>query len=69
MGKPKYHVMRFQQIASQLEYRFHLLSGGDRSAPPRLQTMHASIDWSYQLLTQAEKILLRRLSVFAGGWM
>jgi tetratricopeptide (TPR) repeat protein len=57
-----------EQIASQLEYRFRLLTGGDRAAPPRLQTMHASIDWSYQLLTQAEKTLLRRLAVFAGGW-
>ena len=60
--------MDAEQIASQLEDRFRLLSGGDRTAPPRLQTMHASIDWSYQLLTQAEKTLLRRLSVFAGGW-
>ena len=61
-------AMDVEQIASQLEYRFHLLSGGDRTAPPRLQTMHASIDWSYQLITPSEKILLRRLSVFAGGW-
>jgi predicted ATPase/DNA-binding CsgD family transcriptional regulator len=60
--------MEMEQIASQLEDRFRLLSGGDRTAPPRLQTMHASIDWSYQLLTQPEKTLLRRLSVFAGGW-
>ena len=62
------HVMEVDEIASQLEDRFRLLSGGDRSAPPRLQTMRASIDWSYQLLTQAEKTLLRRLSVFASGW-
>jgi len=61
-------AIELEQIASQLEDRFHLLSGGDRTAPPRLQTMHASIDWSYELLTQAEKTMLRRLSVFAGGW-
>ncbi len=61
-------VMDVEQIAGQLENRFRLLRGGDRTALPRLQTMHASIDWSYQLLLEAEKILLRRLSVFAGGW-
>ncbi len=68
LAAARLRAMEVEQIASQLEYRFHLLSGGDRTAPPRLQTMHASIDWSYQLLTQAEKTLLRRLSVFAGGW-
>ena len=61
-------AMGVEQIASQLEHRFRLLTGGDRAAPPRLQTMQASIDWSYQLLTQAEKTQLRRLSVFAGSW-
>jgi predicted ATPase len=56
------------EIADQLDDHFRLLRGGDRTAPPRLQTMRASIDWSYQLLQPPEKILLRRLSVFAGGW-
>ena len=68
LAAARLRAMDVEQIASQLEHRFHLLSGGDRTAPPRLQTMHASIDWSYQLLSQAEKTLLRRLSVFAGGW-
>ena len=68
LAAARLRAMDVEQIASQLEDRFHLLSGGDRTAPPRLQTMHASIDWSYQLLPQAEKNLLRRLSVFAGGW-
>lgn len=68
LAAARLHVMDVDEIASQLENRFRLLSGGDRTAPPRLQTMHASIDWSYQLLTQVEKTLLRRLSVFAGGW-
>jgi predicted ATPase/DNA-binding CsgD family transcriptional regulator len=68
LAAARLRAMDVELIASQLEDRFHLLSGGDRTAPPRLQTMHASIDWSYQLLTQAEKTLLRRLSVFAGGW-
>jgi predicted ATPase len=68
LAAARLRVMDVEQIASQLEDRFHLLSGGDRTSPPRLQTMHASIDWSYQLLTYGEKNLLRRLSVFAGGW-
>ena len=68
LAAARLHVMDVDEIASQLEHRFHLLSGGDRTAPPRLQTMHASIDWSYQLLSEAEKSLLRCLSVFAGGW-
>ena len=61
-------IMDVEQIACQVEDRFHLLTGGDRAALPRLQTMRASIDWSYQLLSDAEKMLLNRLSVFAGGW-
>ena len=68
LAAARLRMMDVEQIASQLEYRFRLLSGGDRAAPPRMQTMRASIDWSYQLLPQAERELLRRLSVFAGGW-
>jgi len=60
-------VMDLEAVAAQLEDRFRLLPGGDRAAPPRLQTMRASIDWSYQLLPALEKSLLRRLSAFAGG--
>jgi predicted ATPase len=60
-------VMDLGAVAAQLEDRFRLLRGGDCTAPPRLQTMRASIDWSYQLLPGLEKSLLRRLSVFAGG--
>ena len=45
-----------------------LLTGGGRTALPRHQTLRALIDWSYELLTKPERVLLRRLSVFAGGW-
>lgn len=48
-------------------FRFRILTGGSRTALPRHQTLHAAIDWSYQLLTPKCKLLLRRLSVFAGG--
>jgi len=57
-----------EQIASRLDDRFRLLTGGSRTALPRQRTLQATIDWSYKLLSEEERILLRRLSVFAGGW-
>ena len=56
------------QIATRLDDRFHLLTGGSRTALPRQQTLRASIDWSWNLLSDPERTLLRRLTVFAGGW-
>ena len=56
------------QIAEQLDQCFHILTGGSRTALPKHQTLQASIDWSWHLLHNTEQILLRRLSVFAGGW-
>jgi hypothetical protein len=57
-----------EQIAARLDDRFRLLTGGSRAALPRHQTLRALIDWSYDLLPEAERMLLRRLSIFAGGW-
>jgi tetratricopeptide (TPR) repeat protein len=57
-----------EQIAKRLDDRFKLLTGGSRTALPRQQTLRALIDWSYDLLSEEERALLRRLSVFAGGW-
>ncbi len=57
-----------EQIASRLDDRFKLLTGGSRTALPRQQTLRATIDWSYGILSEPERNLLRRLSVFAGGW-
>jgi non-specific serine/threonine protein kinase len=57
-----------EQIASRLDDRFRLLTGGSRTALPRQRTLEAAIDWSYKLLSEAECLLLRRLSVFADGW-
>ena len=57
-----------EQISGRLDDRFRLLTGGSRTALPRQQTLKATIDWSYDLLAPAEKVVLRRLSVFAGGW-
>jgi len=57
-----------EKIAERLTDRFRLLTGGSRTALPRQQTLRALIDWSYDLLSDAERELLRRLAVFAGGW-
>ncbi|RPJ51354.1 MAG: tetratricopeptide repeat protein, partial [Chloroflexi bacterium] len=56
------------QIAARLDNVFHLLTSTSRAALPRQQTLRATIDWSYALLSQKEQLLLRRLAVFAGGW-
>ena len=56
------------RIAARLNDRFRLLTGGDRTALKRQQTLRALIDWSHDLLTPPERALFRRLSVFAGGW-
>jgi predicted ATPase len=61
-------VLSVEQIAARLDDRFRLLTGGSRTAPARQQTLLATLDWSYELLTEPERALLRRLSVFAGGF-
>ena len=61
-------MMSVEQISARLNDRFHLLTGGARTALPRQQTLRALIDWSYDLLTENEQVLLRCLSVFADGW-
>lgn len=61
-------VLSPQQLAQKLDERFRVLTGGDRSALPRHQTMRALIDWSYDLLSDDERRLFRKLSIFAGGF-
>ncbi len=61
-------VLTVEQIATRLDDRFRLLIGGSRMVLPRHQTLRAAIDWSYNLLPETERVLLRRLSVFGGGW-
>jgi non-specific serine/threonine protein kinase len=56
------------QIAARLDQRFRLLTGGSRAALPRQQTLRATLDWSYDLLSEPERLLLNRLAVFSGGW-
>jgi predicted ATPase/class 3 adenylate cyclase/DNA-binding XRE family transcriptional regulator len=60
--------MSVEQIASHIDDRFRLLTGGSRTALPRQQTLRSLMEWSYDLLTEPERILLRRLAVFLGGW-
>ncbi len=61
-------ALSVDQLAARLDQRFRLLTGGSRAALPRQQTLRATLDWSYDLLTEQERCLLNRLSVFAGGW-
>jgi non-specific serine/threonine protein kinase len=61
-------VLPVDQILTRLQNRFALLTGGSRTALPRQQTLRAAVDWSYELLSDQERKLLNRVSVFAGGF-
>ena len=55
-------------VAARLGDRLRLLTGGHRTALPRHQTLRATLDWSYDLLPESERVVLRRLAIFAGGF-
>ncbi|MBK8552246.1 MAG: tetratricopeptide repeat protein [Ignavibacteria bacterium] len=61
-------ILAVEKIHERLDDRFKLLTGGKRTALPRQQTLKALIEWSYDLLSEEERILWRRLSVFSDGW-
>jgi predicted ATPase len=61
-------MLSVDQIAAEVSDRFRLLTGGPRTATERHKTLRASVDWSHDLLTDGERLLLRRLAVFAGGF-
>ncbi|MGH2446068.1 MAG: BTAD domain-containing putative transcriptional regulator [Candidatus Limnocylindria bacterium] len=67
LAAARVHAMEPEDIASRLSDRFRLLREGSRTSPPRQQTLHATIDWSYRLLEADERVLFERLSVFVGG--
>jgi tetratricopeptide (TPR) repeat protein len=67
LGAARVRALPVEQIAARLDDRFRLLTGGSRVAVTRHQTLRATIDWSYDLLSEAEREVLRRMSVFAGG--
>jgi len=68
LAAARVRTMTIEQIAARLDDRFRLLTGGSRTALPRQQTLRAMMDWSWDLLSEAECALLRRLAVFVGGW-
>jgi predicted ATPase/class 3 adenylate cyclase len=68
LAAARMRAMSAEQIAQRLDDRFRFLVRGDRTAPPRQQTLRALIDWSHDLLDDAERVLFRRLAVFGGGW-
>jgi predicted ATPase len=59
-------VFGIEALAARLDDRFQLLTGGRRMALPRHQTMRATLDWSYELLPEPERVVLRRIAIFAG---
>ena len=68
LAAARVRMLSVEQIAAGLGDRFHLLTGGTRTALPRYQALRASVDWSHELLSDLERALLRRLAVFAGGF-
>jgi predicted ATPase/DNA-binding CsgD family transcriptional regulator/Tfp pilus assembly protein PilF len=66
LSAARVRALSVEQIADRLRDRFQLLNSGDRTAPLRQQTLRATVDWSYELLDEAEQMLLRRLAVFSG---
>ena len=60
--------LSIEQINARLNDRFKLLAGGTRTALPRQQTLRATLDWSFDLLAEQERAVLRRLAIFAGGF-
>jgi predicted ATPase len=67
LAAARLRTMSLEQLANRLDDRFRLLTGGSRTALPRHRTLRAVIDWSWELLTDAERMVLCRLSVFSGG--
>jgi non-specific serine/threonine protein kinase len=61
-------MLSVAQLADFVDDAMRLLVAGSRVAPPRQQTLRATLEWSWKLLSEAEQVLFRRLSVFADGW-
>lgn len=67
LAAARLRTMSLDQLAHRLDDRFRLLTGGSRTALPRHKTLRAVVDWSWELLSDAERAVLRRLAVFSGG--
>ena len=68
LAAARVRMLSVEQILAGLKDRFHLLTGGTRTALPRHQTLRASVEWSHRLLSGEEQVVLRRLAVFAGAF-
>lgn len=68
LAASRMRAMALSQVAERLDDRFRILTGGSRTAVSRQRTLRALIDWSYDLLSEEERSLLRSASVFSGGW-
>lgn len=68
MAAARVVVLSPEQIEARLQDRFRLLTGGARTAVARQRTLEATVDWSYELLSDVERQLLSRLSVFPASW-
>jgi predicted ATPase len=68
LAAARVNMLSVAEIAKRLDDRFRLLTGGARTAEARHRTLRATIDWSYDLLAEHHRVLLRRLAVFRGGW-
>jgi non-specific serine/threonine protein kinase len=68
LAAARLNVLSLDQINTRLKDRFRLLTGGSRTAVARQRTLEATVDWSYELLAEAERRLLCRLSIFPAGW-
>ena len=68
LAAPRLRSMSVAELSQRLDQRFALLTEGSRAALSRQRTLRSTIDWSYELLTDVEQAMLRRVSVFAGAW-
>jgi len=68
LAAARLRVLTVDQIAARLSDRLNLLTAGSRTAPPHHQTLRITLDWSYDLLTNEERLLFRRLAIFAGSF-
>jgi predicted ATPase len=68
LAAPRLRSMSVDELSERLGQRFALLTDGSRAALPRHRTLRSMLDWSYDLLTEREQAMLRRVAVFAGGW-
>lgn len=68
LAAPRVRTLSIEQLSSGLDRRFEMLIEGSRTAVPRHRTLRSMIDWSYDLLRDEERAMLRTVSVFSGGW-